>query len=71
MHFHENVFQDSVTINASKCTWRINGDEVTHASECNHEGTDMRMTLHSALSSEYVVGVTVDADVLILMIYTY
>ena len=71
MLFHENVFQTYVTINASKWTQRINGDEVTHASECNKEGTDMRMNSISALSSECVVGVTFDADVLIFMIYIY
>lgn len=48
----------------------MNGDEVTHAFEHNHEEADTQMVLHTTLSSEDVVFIA-DIDVLILMIYGY
>lgn len=48
----------------------MNGDEVTHTFEHNHEEADTQMVLHTTLSSEDVVFIA-DIDVLILMIYGY
>ena len=44
---------------------------ITHTFECNHEEADTPMLLHAALSSEDIVVVATDADVLILMLYAY
>ena len=48
-------FRLPIFINDGKCNWNINGDEVTHTFECNHEEADTRVVLHAALSSEDVV----------------
>ena len=34
------IFRLPVSINDGKHTWKINGDEVTHNFECNHEEAD-------------------------------
>ena len=63
-------FRVPVSINNGKYTWNINGDEITHTFECNHEEADTQMVLYATLSSEDVV-VGADIDVLIFMIYVY
>ena len=60
-----------VSIHDNKNTWNINGDEVTHTVECNHEEAGTQMVLSAALSSEDVVAVASDTDVLILMSHAY
>ena len=63
-------FRVPVSINNGKYTWNINGDEITHTFECNHEEADTQMVLYAILSSEDVV-VGAGIDVLIFMIYVY
>ena len=63
-------FMLSVSINDDKYNWNMNGDEVTHTFESNHEEADTGMVVNVALSSEDVV-VAADTDILILMIYAY
>ena len=58
-------FSLPVSINDGKYTSNINGGEVAHTFELNHEEADTRMVLHATLSSEGVV-VAADTDVLLL-----
>ena len=64
-------FKLLVSINDRKYSCHINGDEVTHNFECNREEADTRMVLHAALSSEDIVVVAADADILIMIIYAF
>ena len=40
-------FKLPVSINGGKYTWNINGDDVTHTFECNHEEADRQIVLHA------------------------
>ena len=53
-----------VSIKDGKYTWNINGDELIHTFECNHEEADTRMVLHATLLCEEVL-------VVYAMIYAY
>ena len=58
-------FKLPVSVNGSKCTYNINGDEATHTFECKHEEVDTRIVLHVSLSSEDVVFVVTDMFIIL------
>ena len=70
--FKSLTFRILITVNDGKSTWRIDGFELIHIFECNHEeaGTQMGGT-HAYLKSKNVAVATTDTNVIVFMIYAY
>ena len=56
---------------SSNATFRVCDGTVAEVDECNHEEADTRLILHAAASTQDVVIVAKDTDVLVLMVWAY
>ena len=60
-----------VIVTEEENTWHIDKGEITNIFKCNHEEADTRVILHASLSSDNIIVVASDTDVLVLMINAF
>ena len=60
-----------VIVTEEENTWHIDKGEITNIFKCNHEEADTRVILHASLSSDNIIVVASDTDVLVLMVNAF
>ena len=60
-----------VIVTEEENTWHIDKGEITNIFKCNHEEADTRVILHASLSSDNIIVIASDTDVLVLMVNAF